>query len=101
MFADFEALGEAEVLDRLERKLYPEAARIYAIRWLNDKAIARSRSVSTGWVSQPGPSSVFPGARSFRVTMPPEALVLTTRTTGTSASPKVAAARAAAGLRHR
>lgn len=39
--AEFEALGEVEVNDRVERRYYEGAARAYAMRWLNDKAMAR------------------------------------------------------------
>ncbi|HEX7760461.1 MAG TPA: hypothetical protein VF459_13220 [Caulobacteraceae bacterium] len=39
--AEFEALGEVEVNDRVERRYYEGGARAYALRWLNDKAMAR------------------------------------------------------------
>ncbi len=39
--AQFEALGEVEVNDRVERRYYEGAERAYAMRWLNDKAMAR------------------------------------------------------------
>lgn len=39
--AEFEALGEVEVNDRVERRYYEGADRAYAVRWLNDKSMAR------------------------------------------------------------
>ncbi|MGA0604120.1 hypothetical protein ACO2Q3_25670 [Caulobacter sp. KR2-114] len=44
--AQFEALGEVEVYDRVERRFYEGAARAYAMRWLNDKAMARLTGAS-------------------------------------------------------
>lgn len=44
--AQFEALGEVEVYDRVERRYYEGAERAYAMRWLNDKAMARLTGAS-------------------------------------------------------
>jgi len=44
--AQFEALGEVEVNDRVERRYYEGSARAYAMRWLNDKAMARLTGAS-------------------------------------------------------
>lgn len=44
--AQFEALGEVEVNDRVERRYYEGAERAYAMRWLNDKAMARLTGAS-------------------------------------------------------
>jgi len=38
---EFEALGEVEVNDRVERRYYEGSARAFAMRWLNDKSMAR------------------------------------------------------------
>jgi len=42
LFAEFETLGEIEVNQRLEHKVYDDTTRAYALRWLNDKAIERA-----------------------------------------------------------
>lgn len=39
--AEFESLGEAEVARRLNANLYKDEARALAMRWLNEKALAR------------------------------------------------------------
>jgi hypothetical protein len=44
--AEFEALGEVEVHDRVERGYYSGGARAYAMRWLNDRAMARLTGAS-------------------------------------------------------
>lgn len=45
IFAEFETLGEIEVNSRVERNVYDEPMRAYALRWLNDQAMARVRTV--------------------------------------------------------
>lgn len=39
--AEFEALGEAVVAERLSANVYKDEARALAMRWLNDKSLAR------------------------------------------------------------
>lgn len=39
--AEFESLGEAEVAKRLNANLYKDEARALAMRWLNEKSLAR------------------------------------------------------------
>jgi hypothetical protein len=39
--AEFETLGEAVVADRLSHNLYKGEARAVAMRWLNDRSLAR------------------------------------------------------------
>jgi hypothetical protein len=41
--AEFEALGEATVSERLGANLYTGEARAVAMRWLNDKVLARAK----------------------------------------------------------
>jgi hypothetical protein len=41
--AEFEALGEAGVSERLSANLYTGESRALAMRWLNDKVLARAR----------------------------------------------------------
>lgn len=40
--AEFDRLGEAEVADRLVHRDYAEERRIYALRWLGDRGLARA-----------------------------------------------------------
>ncbi|HEX7760456.1 MAG TPA: hypothetical protein VF459_13195 [Caulobacteraceae bacterium] len=44
MLVEFETLGEVEVSNRVDHKIYDEATRAYAMRWLNDKAMNRVRT---------------------------------------------------------
>lgn len=46
IIAEFETLGEAEVAQRIEHKLYQDPARAYAMRWLNEKGMARTQAAS-------------------------------------------------------
>jgi hypothetical protein len=40
--AEFETLGEAVVAERLNANVYKGEARVVAMRWLNDKSLARA-----------------------------------------------------------
>ena len=40
--AEFESLGEAAVSERLNANVYKGEARVVAMRWLNDKSLARA-----------------------------------------------------------
>jgi hypothetical protein len=40
--AEFEILGEAEVAERLSANVYKDEARVLAMRWLNEKSLARA-----------------------------------------------------------
>ncbi len=46
IFAEFETLGEIEVNSRVEHKVYDDTKRAYALRWLNEKAMARVKSAA-------------------------------------------------------
>ena len=46
IFAEFETLGEIEVNSRVEHKVYDDITRAYALRWLNEKAMARVNSAA-------------------------------------------------------
>ena len=41
ILAEFEALGEAEVADRLARHAYDNVRRVYALQWLNQRSLNR------------------------------------------------------------
>ena len=41
-FAEFERLGEAEVFERLIHKRFEEVRRVYALRWLSERGLARA-----------------------------------------------------------
>ncbi len=40
--AEFESVGEATVADRLNTNVYKDEARALAMRWLNEKSLARA-----------------------------------------------------------
>jgi hypothetical protein len=44
-FAEFERLGEAEVFKRLLDKRFQEERRVYALRWLSERGLARAVAV--------------------------------------------------------
>jgi len=44
--AEFEALGESEVSLRLDHREFKEPQRAYALRWLNEKAMARTAAAT-------------------------------------------------------
>ena len=46
IFAEFETLGEIEVNSLVGRKVLDDTKRAYAMRWLNDKAMARVNSAA-------------------------------------------------------
>ena len=46
MYAEFDALGEAEVTRRVENGAYDGVQRVYAFRWLNARGLARSSAAA-------------------------------------------------------
>ena len=42
LYAEFERLGEAEVLECLIHKRFKEERRVYALRWLGERGLARA-----------------------------------------------------------
>lgn len=67
--AEFETLGEAEVAERLNANVYKDEARALAMRWLNEKSLARAGSGAGGHpvLVDPMTRRVFRAEQSARV----------------------------------